>query len=226
MKAAIKFIMTATGLLLIGIAVGIILLSTQLEGLATGQVERRMGNMLGTDVSVEKIRWAPLELGIALDQVTVFNPPAFKPEPAIYCESILIRFRPETVFSETPTIAKVSVEGMDLTLRYGSEGANLLTLAGNARDFAEAEAARENRRRKPVIETVACAESKLRIAPGPPIPLTIAAFEVKKEEGVAGIPAAKGVSVLLRSVFEEALTLRGLAGDVRSLFQRGGGEGA
>lgn len=212
--------MTSVGLLLIGIAVAVLLLSTQLEALATGQVEARLGNILGTEVTVEKIRWAPFETGIILDQVTVRNPPEFKPEPAIYCESILIQFRPETIFSETPTIRRVSAKGTDLTLRYGTEGANLLKIAGNARTFAETEAQRTDQRRQPVIETLACDESKLRIAPGPPIPLSIAPFEIDGRDGLTGIPAAKGANVMLRSLLAEAMTLRGLAGDVRDLFQR------
>lgn len=122
MKAALKFIMTLSGLILIGIAIGTVLLLTQFEGALRDGLTRKAGQILHADVHLEGVRFDWLEQALVFKGVSVFNPEGFTDREAIRIESLQVRPQLLTIFSRTPVMKEVSLHGAEVHLQYKAEG--------------------------------------------------------------------------------------------------------
>ena len=73
MKAALKFIMTAVGLLLIGLCLTTILLFTRFEGLLRDGLTHQAGRILHGEVRMEDIRFDWANQAIVFKGVSLLN---------------------------------------------------------------------------------------------------------------------------------------------------------
>ena len=119
MKAVIKFTLVATGIVLIVIAATVILLGTHLESLARSHLEERLAFLFDARVELEGIRAAPLQGGIELEGLTVYNPASFKDSPAISAKRILVRPDLRTIFAPTLTLDEVLFEDDAIRIKTG-----------------------------------------------------------------------------------------------------------
>lgn len=129
----IRALMILTGLVLIGIAVLGVVLAPKWEPVLRKDLEVKLGTLLGTEVHIGALRPAWVEAAIALEDVTILNPPNFKAGNAAHCPRVLIQPEALTLFSKSPTIACVTLEGMSLRLKQqGGDGSNLDYLKAHA----------------------------------------------------------------------------------------------
>ena len=138
MKAAIKFIMTLTGLLLIAINIGTVLLLTQFEGLLRQGITRQAGQILGSEVHLEGVRIDWSRQAIEFKGISVFNPEGFSDREAFRLESAWVYPQWLAIFSKTPVIDQVRIGEAQLQLQYDeAKGTNLGAMMERARDWAD-----------------------------------------------------------------------------------------
>ena len=126
MKAALKFIMTAVGLLLIGLFIVVALLLTRFEGVLRDGLTYQAGRILQSEVRLESARFDWSERAFVLKGVTVFNPEGFTDRDAIRIEAFTVKPDPLTLFSKNPTIAHVGLRGTEVHLQISAEQQNNL----------------------------------------------------------------------------------------------------
>ena len=216
MRGAIKFIMTAIGLMLITIAVAVILLSSPLRDLARQRLSGALAAHYGADVSIDAIRLAPLEYGIEIRGLTIFNPEPFAREPAIECERILLRADLATLFSPEPVFSSVEIEAPKVHLRYDlGKGSNLMSLVKNAE---EAEAKAAPARRSVVIQNCSATGAKVTLTSnavlGVPFPINLAPFKLKEVSAENPVSGWKMSRIFLKTLLMETVTMKGLLSPV------------
>lgn len=208
--AFIRFLMIIIGLALIGSAVGAVAFAPQLEPYARRMMEAELGGVLGTQVEIGKLRPAWMEGGLALENVTIHNPPDFKGGAAAECSRVLIQPEMFTVFSKSPTIACVTLEGAALRLRYKpGDGTNLGYLKKQASTAAAADA-------KPdeglMVKEVRAPRAKVDLVPYPAINLNVKPLELGAIGMAAQAPgsAAKTVAGLMDEAMKQSTALGGM----------------
>ncbi len=218
MRAALKFIATSIGLLLIAVAVGGLALSARGSGLLKGPVAGRLERVFQGEVDFARLRPAALARGLAIEDLVVHNPPGFKDAAAISCERVLVQPDFTTLFSEHPTFRRVFVEGLRVDLRYKpGEGTNLGQLAKNAARRAEILAETPGARCI-VVDKLEVGRAKIKVA-GTPLALTVPAFGVEHLSEGQPLPAPKLVVLGLRTLVLETVTLKGLLRPVIDLLK-------
>ncbi len=217
----IKGLLTFIGLVLVVTAVGLIIAATRFPGGAAFLAERGMGRVLGTQVRCGKVECIPWRSALVLKDVRVFNGKPFEEDVAIRCEKIVVRLRPQTVFSETPVVTLLRLEDVAANLRYELEtGTNLGLLARNASSFAQTHPTA----RQLQVEQMHCTGATMRLQalpePLPNMKLDIAPFDMQDSLQQGAVSTAKLSVVLVRSLMREAVTLNGLLEPILDLFQR------
>lgn len=208
MKNVLKFGMTAVGLLLILIGVAAIVAYTQVDRFGYPLMADVLSEAFGQDVSIGAIRLAPMRQSLIIEDMSVSNPPAFKDGDAIQCDKVEVFLDPKTMFAQTPVLRKLQIEGADFYYRHElNDGINITQIMQNA------EAARENKRRFYVKELVAEnaeVHFSTNLVPIGQVGLNVVNVRLKDLADGDAIGAGKIVSVFLRSVIVETLTLKGL----------------
>lgn len=224
MFGPIKFIMTAIGLVLIGIAVAILLLSNPIQDLARHRLENAISEYYGAETTIDDIRIVPLEKGIELVGVTVYNPEPFPHEPAFQCERVLLQVDPATLFSPNPTFAKVEVENPQVQLRYDvGEGTNLGALFASAKTAAAADTAEG---RTAVVHNMSASDAKVTLTSNAlldiPFPIEISPFQLEEVTPEKPVSAWEASRIFLKTLLLESVSLKYLldpvAETIRSEF--------
>lgn len=218
MKTVLRFIVTTTGLLLILMAIGLILLSTQAGYAAEMAIERGLGFVYNTDVAVNGVVFSPRDRAVTLQGLTIFNPAPFKEGPAIQLGEVTVRVDPATLLSSAAEIEEITLHDARFYLRYeAGHGTNLGQLDSNAR---RTRTAVEDKPGVPVaerqitIKKFHSEEATLDVSAGflpSSLQLTVAPFTLDDLSNTKPLSTADVCSLFIRSVFREALTLRGLA---------------
>jgi len=233
----LRAMMITTGLALISLAVGAAFLSSTWAPALHKDLEARLGVALGTEVTIGKIRPAWAEGALALEDVVIKNPEKFKAGPAVSCARILVHPEFNSLLSKTPVIANVTLQDMEMRLRYEiGDGTNLGYLSKQARQAAEIFAA------KPeggfIIREVKTEGAKLNFAQGPKLDIPIDPIEVDMpippaptqstpQSNLAALPpipqkeqAAGGTfSDLLQGALAQAAKAQGLLKPLADLLQ-------
>lgn len=197
----IKFFMTAIGVFLIAIAVGAIVFSTQLERLGKLWMEDRLSTLFNTRVEIEALELAPLQRGVILHNVIVYNPEGFEPEPAAHVERVLLQFDLRTLFSDQTTIDRLLLDQIEL--REKGMGKNLRRLAGAAGTPSRADAGEPRLK----VRTLACTGGELR---GGIVPVKLRSFELEKSGDEQLISKPDVARILLENLSLDMVTLKGL----------------
>lgn len=222
MKAAIKFIMTLAGLLLIGTHIGTVLLLTQFEGVLRSGITRQAGQILRADVHLEavKIDWS--RQALEFRGISVFNPEGFSDREALRIDSAWVRPQWLAIFARSPVIGQVVIRGARIQLQYDEgRGTNLGAMMAHARAWAD----QQNRGEewilgRPVtIREIICdpvqIEAESVTPPQPPIALTMSAFTVANPAGEEAVSGARAIHLVLQSMATQLGSLDGLFTFVR-----------
>jgi len=211
-------LVTFTGIVLILMALGVLLLSTQAGSAADIAFERGLSFIYQSEVNVERVSFMPKERSIVIQGVTVENPKPFKSGTAIEVDEILVRVDPVTVLSKQPVVDEIVLKGATFFMRYEvGRGTNLGQLDENLTNAASSDsgaAIPSMLKREYLIEEFRCEEAELNLSanfvPGTDLRLTLFPFDVKGLSGGDPVSATRLCALLIRSVFREALGLRGL----------------
>ena len=137
MLGPIRFVMTATGLILIGLSVAAFAFSEKIESWCRARLQDRLARLYDTQVEIERFHFAPLELGAAAEGVTLYNPEGFPPGPAITIDRVVFRPDFRTLFSEQIALDEIILD--NLRLDQPGRGRNIEQLMANARNAQDSE---------------------------------------------------------------------------------------
>jgi hypothetical protein len=216
--------MTVIGLVLIGIAVALILLSSPLMDLARKRIESAIATHYGTTASIDALRLAPLDGGIELVGIKLYNPEPFPREPAIECGRILLCADPATIFSSAPTFADVVIEEPKVNLRYDlGKGTNLGALLRHS-DTAQAAStdAEQAKQRKFFLQDYFARDAQVTVTSNAildtSLPFEVPAFRVKEVATEQAVSAFEASRIFIRSLLLEAVGLNGLLEPVAEML--------
>jgi len=226
MLGTLRFIMTAIGLILIGIGVVGMLVLTQGNDFVCAELETRLSRLFGTKATIEELGVEWLDGAIALRGVTLENPEQFKEGPAVEIEEVVVAFNAATIFAPNPVIERLATKGTLINLRYQiGKGTNVGALLKHAQEAgAEATGVPGVFHREVIVQRVDCQEAKVKlknlILPTPPATLNVAPFTIEEVDASNPVRAGKVAAIFLRSVAREAITLKGMLGPVKNLLER------
>ena len=118
MRAALKFIVVTTGLLLIACTLGAFFLGGSFGGFAKSGMEDLLTRAFGAPTTVQGLSISPLDQNIELRGVSVENPEHFSEGSALTFDRVLVNYDWKTLLSKEPTIPKISVSGADVNVRH------------------------------------------------------------------------------------------------------------
>lgn len=229
MKAALKFIMTAVGLLLIGLLLVVVLLLTQFDGLLREGLARQAGRILQCDVHLEGVRLDWSARAFVLNGVSLMNPAGYTDREAIRVEAVRVKPELLTLFSRTPVVARVSLREPRVHLQYkAGTGTNIGVLRSHAKAWSEKQASGEESvwGRRVLLREIRSGEMNVRVEgltpPTPSVPLTIAPFTVEDPGGGAAISGARAMQFVLRGMLQHIARLDTLVEPVKELLRSEG----
>jgi hypothetical protein len=218
MKAVFRFIVTSVGLVLIVMALGAILLSTQAGSAADAAFERLLGYIYQTNVTIDHVVFLPRERAILIQGLTIYNPPPFKDGPAIAMGELLVNVAPTTLLSSKPVVKEVVMCEAEFYIRYETgRGTNLGKLDENARRFNTSSSTDSGpllASREYVIKSFRSEKATLDISanfvPGSSLQLDVAPFTLEDLSSSTPVSTTQIGTLFIRSVFREAISVRGL----------------
>lgn len=197
----LKFFMTLIGLVLIAAGVGAVALSTQFEKYGRGWVEDRLAHLFDTRVELESIELAPLQRGVVLRGLTVFNPEGFDPAPAFRVGRAAVSLDPRTLFSTTPTVDLLAIDNFEVWSEK---------LGKNLQHIAERVAALIHGPNPPVpvrIRKLTCSGGTLHAGPAP---VTLRPFELENLGPDRPLPEGEFTMLFLKNLGLDIVTIKGL----------------
>jgi len=190
--AMLRFLMTATGLVLIGLTVGTVLLLPQAERQGLPLLERVVSERLGTPFTCESARVTPLLPGFELTRVALLTGEE-DPRPLLTCERVAVRVDPARLLSAEPLVREVLLDSPTLFVRPGA--GTETNLSRFAADLAE-KAIDGNLH----VDRVRCINGKVSVAenvlPGDGVTVPLDTFAV--EGGQDAGPVKVGLAALRR----------------------------
>lgn len=216
-KGCLKGVLIAVGTLLILAAVAALLLLMRADTYATDVVARALTRAAKTEVRVEKVRISPLRRTVEIQGLTLMNPPSFKPKPAIELDRLALQVDLRTLFSKSPRVEQVVVNGAHVYIRYKlGKGTNLGALAVRASEAGEKE-------RSFVIDEFRCQGAKVslsaNVVPAPPVSFELAPFALSGDVGKRPLTSGDLTAIFLRTVLHETVTVKGLLRPVGNLIR-------
>lgn len=210
MISFLKFLLTGVGLTLILMGVGAILLVTQVQKYATRSIEQALADVYGAKVQVETISVLPLKRRIELRGFRLANPSGFKEGIAVEIDSINLDFDWWSVAKRLPVVREMVLKGTDIHYVYKlGKGTNIRVLAEEAETNASVSSGP-----RLVVEKLVCRDARVHfstnLTPNKDIDLTMVNVEVSNLEDRNALSPGKIVSIFLRSIIKETLTLKGL----------------
>lgn len=222
MKAAIKFIMTLVGLVLISTTIGTVLLLTQFDGLLRSGITRQASQILGSEVHLELIRIDWPRQSIEFRGISVFNPQGFSDREVLSIESAWIRPQWLSVFSKVPIVDQIHIRKARIQLQHDeTRGTNLGAMMAHARDWADEQSRGEAwiLGRPVKIREIVCDPAEIVVEsvspPEPPITLNMNTFTVTNPTGEEAISGARAIHLVLQSMAKQLGSLDGLMSFVK-----------
>lgn len=199
----VRFLMIATGLILLLTAGGVIAATPYWESMARDAIADRLGAALHTEASLGGLSLDVQQKAFVLQDLVIHNPPGFAPGEAVRAGKILLVVNPLTLFAEAPAITTLRVEDLSVGLcTKGGQDTNLAALAAAcATDDTGAGAASSRGVQVGRIECSGVAFTLPGCLPpvqSPPAPVPAFALEGMAARGVLDTCAV--VSAVLRAV--------------------------
>lgn len=208
-KPFIKAAFTALGILLILIGVLAILLIGTAGRIAKDTIGDALSEAFTTPIDYEAIILSPAQWSAEIRGFSVANPKNFKEGPAIECGLIRIEFEPTTLFSKSPVIRHLLIEGADLYYRHeAGEGTNIGQLA------EDAENQQATTTRRVIIRHLRCEDAKVHFStnliPKTRINLPLVTIDLENIHDNNPITTRQATAIFLRSALLETVTLKSL----------------
>lgn len=211
--------MIVAGMALIGSGVGAVAFAPALEPHLRRHIAASLGEILGTRVDVGALKPAWIEGGLALENVVVHNPPGYKEEAAAVLDRVLIQPEVMTVFSKSPTLACVVLEGTQLKLRYRpGEGTNLGYFKERAKAAEQVAVKGEG---GVLVKQVVAEGATLDLVPGPTLnidlkPVSLGTLSIPVKDAAS---ATSTVAGLVDALMKQASAMQGLVQPLMDLIQ-------
>jgi len=225
MKAALKFIMTAIGLLLIAVNIGTIILLTRYEGVLRDGLAKRAGAILQADIHLEAVRFDWARQALVFKGVSIFNPEGFSDREAMRVEAMRVYPNWMTIFSKEPELSRIYLEQPELHLQYkAGTGTNLGAMMEHARHWGELQAEGDKRvwGRPLHLRELQSDPLKLHVKctlpPTPEVSLAVDAFTVKNPGGDEAVSGARVMHVVLKTVMKRLASINTIVQPVRELL--------
>jgi uncharacterized protein involved in outer membrane biogenesis len=228
LRAIAKAVFIGVGLILIAVAVGLILLSTQADKLARLQLEKILSHALKTTVTVDSAEVALLAQTLKVQGLTVANPAGFESEnPAMRFNRVQIQFHAGSLLSDTPVIEQILLDGVDVNLQFDTkEGTNLGVLMHEAERTSLERRSEQPRslRRQYEIRSLRCENARIEfetsLVPTSGLGLDISPFTLEDISREHPVTASQISAIFLKSLLTEALTFKGLLRPVGEFLRR------
>ncbi len=233
MKAALKFIMTSVGLLLIGLCLATIMLFTRFEGLLRDGLTHQAGRILHGEVRLEDVRFDWANQTIVFKGVSLLNPEGFTDREALRIGFMRVTPEPLTLFSRTPGVAKISLEDIQLHLQYHTDGGtNLGTFLKYAGDWADKqERSEETVWGRPIrLNAIQTDDTAVDVEALTPAAKTytqaVPAYTMESPGGEEAITGARTLHFMLQGFLDSLRQVDGLAPELKSVLEREHGPSA
>ena len=201
MFSMLRFFMVVIGLVLIAIGVAAVALSTQLEKYGRAWLEDRLSHLFDTRVELKSLQVAPLQHGLFLEGLTIFNPEGFDARPAMRSERLSLSADPRTLFSDKPALDQLTLERVEVWT--DGLGKNLQALLERAAAlFAGPSPPLPIR-----IKKLVCTGGTIHAGPAP---VTLRPFELSDIGPGQPLPEAEMTMQFLKNVGLDIVTLKGL----------------
>jgi len=229
-KGCLKTVLITVGAILILAAVAALLLMTRGETYATDLVAGALTRAAKTEVRIDSVSLAPLRQTLTVEGLTLMNPPTFKAKPAIEVERLALQVDLRTLFSRSPRIERVVVDGAHVHIRYKlAKGTNLAALAALADEAGQAGEA-GGKERSFTIDEFTCENAKVSLSanliPASSVSFALPPFSLSGDVGNRPLTTGEVTALFLRTILHETLTVKGLLrpvaklirGEVRGIF--------
>ena len=208
MFSVIKFALTTIGLVLILTAVCGLLLMSEAQRYFTRTVDEVLTEAFGSAATVEALAIAPAGPTLTLSRFRLENPDPFKETEALTCEKIEIDLRLRSMFSRSPVIEEIRLEGANIHYRHGiSKGTNIGALARGLENTPQ------SYKHTYRVKRLRCLDARVHLNEGlipSGIGVRSADIDIKDLEGGRPVqPSAVG-SIFFESVLDRTLRMRGL----------------
>lgn len=222
MKAALKLIMTVTGLLLIAVSVGLVLLITRFEGVLRSGLTHQAGQILQAEVRLEAVRLDWAEQALLFKGVSVYNPGGFTDREALRIETLRVRPNLLTVFARTPEIQDISLGAASLHLQHQrGSGTNLGAMLEHARAWTGQQEDGERRiwGRRMKVAALRAGPASLNVRPvdGPEQNLALDAFAEPEPAGDEMVTGARVMHLILHALIRKLAAAETLPASVREV---------
>lgn len=206
-----RFVLTAVGLVLIGIGAAYVFGLPQVEDHSRRTFESQLSAVFGVDAEVQSVKFDPFRRAFILHDVSIGNPAAFRSEPAVTCERLLIKIEPESFLFGAPTLNRIHADGVFVDYRYKvGHGTNVARLLDSVDAYQKANAGRRGYR----VELLETSEAKVRFStnliPLAGIGTRVVSVRLENVHENATLSSAEIAQIFLRSIAKEAVTLGGV----------------
>lgn len=224
MFGALRFILTAAGLVLIVAAVALVVLAGQLPKMAASGLRARLSDTFGAPCTIESVRMLPLDQAIELRGLAVQNPDAFQSGDAMQFDRIVVYLDPTTLLSDVPDIPRVSIEGGKVLLYHQpGEGLNIAALLETASQSPAPQPSRFGLPSQFRIHELHAEGIEMRIESGAlpflSAPLEVSPFTLTGLDDDTAVSPGETAAIFLRSLLAEALALDNLLKPLADMLQ-------
>jgi hypothetical protein len=209
MKSALKFGLTSLGLILILIGVGGLVVGKQSERFVTKFITEIMSDAFSSAAHIDHVSIDPANRALVIHEFSLENPTSFKDESAFFSETINVKLDLETIFSKSPVIESLEIQGA--VFRYRVEipdGSNIGTLA------KQLEAGKTKESKQFIVKELKCADAQIEFStnmmPKAHMDLNLVTVDLKDLDNQKPVTTGQITSLFFKSVIKETVTLKGL----------------
>lgn len=123
-----KKILLVIVVLIIAGGIGI---SLSLSSIVKKGIETKAPEILGTNVSVSKVRFSPLSGLISVEGFVVGNPEGFQSKSALNLAQMKVELDPKSIFKDVINVKEVLIDKPVITYEFGLGGNNIMSLQHN-----------------------------------------------------------------------------------------------
>lgn len=227
MKAVLKAIFIAVGLLLLILAAVAIVGATQADKIARERLQRTLSYVFKSEVTVEAVAIEPMRQALTVTGIRVANPPGFSAGAALALDRADVEVEARTLLTETPVVSNIVLSGVRVNLEYATdEGVNVAALLREAERTNLERKAEQPRgaRREYLVKRLTCDGARIEFSgtmvPGSTMGLDIAPFTLEDVSREHPVTAGQLSAVFIKSLLKESLTFKGLLRPVGEFLQK------
>ncbi len=211
----LKAFLTSVGLFLIVLGIGAILLLPQVEDFLRGNMEETLTQTFGTPVRIESMGLSLVDRSIEFRQLRVMNPQSFREEEAMVCETLRIQFNPMTLLSSAPVLHDVQLDKARINYRYkAGAGTNIGQLSKASERYAAESGSNQTYQVVHLRAENAEVNFSTNLLPLASVGMRVVTIDLDDVHENSPANTAQIVSIFLRSLLRETLTLKGILGPV------------